>query len=298
MPRKAYSVAIAANLVFACSGSATDPVSLSEPTRTHAIISVEQQRLAPATALSDASTDGEVETDTAIMFGLLRLPLTVNSSRMLQLMGLGQNLPTAGSCEVLDSTTVTAPALSGYERVELLDVGDITVTGKGKSQRLSRQAFPTVTDFIAGVLYTTRENPSGFTATPDLTVRARGSATIPAFTVSTKSVELPLRITIDGTPVNELSRLSSLSSFEVRWTQGRSGDLIWLELGPVIGKKNLSCAFNDSSGFGIVPGMQLNTTGDGRLVFHRLSVQEVTIGSVDRAEIRFDVRLAQPVSLY
>ena len=232
------------------------------------------------------------------MFGLLRVPLAVNSNRLLQLMGMGHDLPPAGTCEVIDGSPISVPTLSGYERVELLDVGDMTVTAKGKTQRLSRQAFPTVTDFISGVLYTTRDNPSDFAFAPELVIRARGSASVPVFTVSARTIDLPQPITIDNSPISELSRLNGLSGFEVRWAKGRPGDLIWIELGPITGKKTLSCTFADPQGTGVVPGMLLNTTGEGRLVFHRVSVQEVTVAAVDHAEVRFDVRFTQPVQLY
>jgi len=222
----------------------------------------------------------------------------VNSNRMLRLMGMGHILPSVGSCEVVDSSTLSVPALSGYERVELLDVGDITVTSKGKTQRLSRQAFPTVTDFISGVLYTTRDSPASFTIAPDLVVRARGSVSVPAFTVSARAVDPPQQITIDGNPIGELARLNTLSAFEVRWSKGRSGDWVWLELTPTTGNKTLSCAFDDALGLGVVPGMLVNSIGEGRLMFHRLSVQDVTVGTFDKAEVRFDVRIPQPVLLY
>jgi hypothetical protein len=236
--------------------------------------------------------------DTALMFGLLKVPLNVNSGRLWRLMGLGSALPEAGHCEVVDGSSQPTGALSTLERVELLDVGDLTVIAKGKNQRLSRQAFPTVTDFMSGVIYTTRDNPSDFSIDSSLVLRGRGSTQLPAFNLTANSVEPPRHITLDHIPIDEVTRQSVISSFELRWDKGQKTDYIWLELAATNGRKSLSCVFVDSDGYGVVPGMQLNLTGDGRLVVHRISVQEASISGVDRTEVRFDVRVTQMLQLY
>jgi hypothetical protein len=211
---------------------------------------------------------------------------------------LNDVLPEVGHCEVVDSNQQATPALATLERVELLDVGEVTVVTQGKNQRLLRQAFPTVTDFMSGVIYTTRDNPSEFSIESKLDLRARGNAGIPAFTVTASTVPPPRPITIDNTPFDEWTRQSILSNFELKWEKGRAEDLIWVELGVSNGRKTLSCVYDDQQGFGVVPGMQLNTPGEGRFVVHRVSKRDVAINGIDRAEVRFDVRVTQPIQLF
>ena len=92
-----------------------------------------------------------------MLLSVLKIPQSVNIDRSLKLMGLRTDLPPAGSCEVVDLSNRASPALSSVEHIEFLDVGDVSVTSGKRSMRLARQAFPTVTDFIAGVVYTSRD---------------------------------------------------------------------------------------------------------------------------------------------
>lgn len=273
---------------FACSGTVNDAVPSPEPSRTHAIISLEQQQ----------SASPEAAPETVLMLGMLRVPQSVDSSRLLRLIGLNDVLPEVGHCELVDSNQQITPALATLERVELLDVGDVNVMTRGKYQRLLRQAFPTVTDFMSGVIYTTRDNPSEFSIESNLVLRARGNANIPAFTVTTYTVPPPQRLTIDNNPFGEWTRQSILSNFELKWEKGRPEDLIWVELEVTKGRRSLSCVYADRQGYGVIPGMQLNSIGEGRFVVHRVSKQDIVINGVDRAEVRFDVRITQPIQLF
>jgi hypothetical protein len=271
-----------------CSGSSPDSQPPQELTRTHAVLAIDQQ----------LSTLTDRDGDMAIMVGVLRVPFTVNSNRLLQLMGLGTELPSFNSCELSDSVHQSSPALSGFDRVELLDVGDISVEGDPRERKLTRQAFPTVSDFISGVLYTTRDRVTEFAATKQVTLRARGGASIPSFAAMVDVVSPPQELTIDNTPVGETLRLSTYVNAEIRWTKGRPGDIVWIELGTNHGKRSMSCAFDDAAGIGTLPSLLAGETGEGKLTFHRISAKPLVAAGLDKAEVRFDVRIAQPVTLY
>jgi hypothetical protein len=182
--------------------------------------------------------------------------------------------------------------------VELLDIGDISITSVGEGVRLSRQAFPTVTDFISGVLYTTRERATALSLKNGVTLHSRGNSAIPAFSVGVDTIDIPEAVTVDTVALSELARVNTMSSFELHWKPGRPSDRIWVEMGANHGKRTLSCTFDDSAGAGIVPSMQTNEVGEGRLTFHRISSKSLAIHPLDRAEVRLDVRVMQPVVLY
>jgi len=275
-------------MAVGCSGSPADSSSNVEPTRTHAVFAIEQQ----------LSSLTESQAEIAVMLGVLRVPVAINSDRLLRLMGMGHEMPPVGTCEVVDEAHATRTALSSYERVELLDVGDVTLSTSGKTRKLSRQAFPTITDFISGVLYTTREPASDFTVARSMALRTHGSSATPAFTFSVDAVAPPEQILLDGSSLGETTRLSIANTQDIKWTKGKKGDVAWVELGAVAGTKTISCAFDDSIGAGSIPNMLTSELGEGRITFHRVSIRPLNVANLDKVETRFDVHISQPVWLF
>lgn len=279
---------LAACVLCACSGSSKDdgPTAV-EPTQTHGFVSVEQH----------LSSLGDVEPDTAALFVALRMPLTVTPSRMLRLMGMGNDLPEPGTCEVFDSTNQAGLSLSAYERVELLDVGDLSLATT-KTNKFIRQAFPTVADSISGVLYTTRyravepgkENP--------FALKSRGSGSLAAFNVAFAPLKVPEQLTLEGIAFFELARLQAQPRAELRWLPGQPSDSIWVELQTDTSHKTLNCAFDDAAGVGVIPTDLLGETGDARITVHRVHRQQISVPHLDSTELYMDVRFSQPLVIY
>jgi hypothetical protein len=235
----------------------------------------------------------------SILFSVLRMPEALNSSRLLRLMGLLADLPPLGTCEVVDLANRASPSLSSVERIDFLDVGDVTVASGQRKVRLARQAFPTVTDFISGVVYTTREKHADLLPLDGgLSMSAQGASKLRPFTVEISDVPRLERVQLDGVPLGQITRLSVDNPLELQWKAGAPGDVVWLEYGANSGRKVVSCAFDDAIGAAKIPGGLSSELGDARLTLHRIHGESVPLPGFDRADMRFDSRIAQPVSLY
>jgi hypothetical protein len=285
-------IACFTQVVVACSGSSGEPTTFQETMRTHAVLWVDQRLTNPEPVESTETVE------TSVTFGALRVPPTVNSNRLLELMGLGLELPPVGTCELSDTRSHVVPALSSFERAELLDIGDVGLRVPSGPVKLTRQAFPTVTDFISGVLYTTRDRLPDTLANRELRLYSTGSSGVMAFDVAVEGSPFPRGVTVDATPLGEVARLSTMASLELRWSPGRTGDRIWVEIAANYGKKTWSCAFEDDTGRGVLTGVQSNEYGEGRLIIHRITSKPIPISPLDRAEVRMDMRITQPVVLY
>jgi hypothetical protein len=272
----------------ACSGPAPEPPIESEPTRIHVVATVERQ------SVQGHATSEEL----AVLLSVLKIPQSVNEDRLLRLMGLRTDLPPLGSCEVIDLANRASPSLSSVERIEFLDVGEVSVTSGKRSMRLARQAFPTVTDFIAGVVYTSRDKNADLLPLEEgLSVRARGIGKLKPFTVDIADRPRLDKLFLDGAPLSTVNRLAALNPFELRWEPGVAGDVLWLEVGANSGHKVVSCAFDDTLGSARVPGGMTDELGETRLSLHRLHHAKLNLPGLDAAEIHFDSRLTQPVLL-
>lgn len=284
----AGAVACAAG-VIACAGPSTDPSLQNEPSRTHMVASVERQ------GVSGQSSPDEL----SILVSVLRMPQTLNSNRLLRLMGLLSDLPPLGTCEVVDLANRAAPSLSSVERIDFLDVGEVSVASGKRKLRLARQAFPTVTDFISGVIYTTRDKHADLLPLEGgLSIAAQGASKLKPFTVEVPDLPRLERVQIDGVALGQTTRLSVDNPFELQWKPGAPGDIAWLEYGANSGRKIVSCAFDDALGSAKIQGGLSLELGEARLTVHRLHSENVTLPGFDRVDVRFDSRIAQPLTLY
>jgi hypothetical protein len=272
----------------ACSGPAIEPSLETEPTRTYVVASVERH----------SQSDQLRGEDFSVLLSVLKVPQFINGDRLLRLMGLRSDLPPVGTCEVIDFSNRASPSLSSLERVELLDVGDVDVLSGTHSTRLARQAFPTVTDFISGVVYTSRDK-SADSVPPDagLSLRAKGNAKLRGFALELAAPPRIEQVTLDATPLPLVVRLTASAPFELKWQKGTPGDLIWLEFGTNSGRKVVSCAFDDAQGQATVPAAMTDETGEARLTLHRLRRDSMHLTGFDQAEARMDSRLTHVFSL-
>lgn len=278
-----------AAMVAACSAQAGDVATTNEPLRTHLVATVEHQ----------ASVGQSAPDELSVFLSVLKIPQSINSDRVLRLMSLRSDLPALGNCEVIDLANRASPSLSRVERIEFVDIGDVTIASGRRSLRLSRQAFPTVTDFISGVVYTSRDKHTDLLPLDGgMSISARGAPNVRPFSVEVRDVPRLERVQIDGIPLGQVLRLSVDNAFELQWSRGTAGDVIWLEYAANSGRKVVSCAFDDALGNARVPGALTNELGDARLTLHRLHRENVTLSGFDQADIQFDARLTQPLRLF
>ena len=135
---------------LACSAEVEDYGSDAAVGSTHALITVERSQ-----------TVGTSQTASAVaLAGFVRVPAEVDARLATQLLGLELELPEIDGCQSVDRSEASGP-LAGMGQVEFLDAGDVSLSAREASTDLAPRAFPTVTDSISGVMYTTRGRAAG-----------------------------------------------------------------------------------------------------------------------------------------
>jgi hypothetical protein len=269
----------------ACSAQVDDYETDASVGSTHALITVERTGSATAPATTSAGA----------LAGFVRVPAGVDPRLATQLIGLEPDLPPVDTCRT-SSDRGTSSSLAGMGHVEFLEAGSVSVSAADSSTDLAPRAFPTVTDFISGVMYTTRERAAE-PLPPDApyTIRASGAFEIPALVVRASAPEALASVTIRGVPLAEVKTVLPGEPVDLTWNVGRPGDLVWLELST---PDNVStvCAFRDEAGVGTVPAAAFSGTGNGRLSVHRTRTLDFAAQGLDRGVLRFDFELTADVS--
>lgn len=277
-------------LVMGC-GLETDPPADTEAKATHAVVTIERSESADGTGSKAAA-----------LAGFLQVPALVDAHSVLQLVGLGLDLPEPGTC-TLGSSAPSAGPLTETARVEFVDAGAVELEVSGARERLAPYAFPTVTDSISGVLYTSRDRtadplPSGsrYTLTADrdgLQIR-----------VSHDAPRALGGVTLNGTPFAEVQSVSKASPLDLTWDVGAPGDIVYVELTGSSSRsmqsasRRVICSFADELGAGSVPTDAFAAEGTGRVSIHRLRTHEFDVldGDASRGQLRFDFAAAATVA--
>lgn len=269
--------------LMAC-GIETDPPVDTEVKTTHAVVTIERSESADGT-----SSKAEA------LAGFLEVPALVDAHSVLQLVGLGLDLPEPGAC-TLGSAPASAGPLTETARVEFVDAGAVELEVSGARERLAPYAFPTVTDSISGVLYTSRDRaadplPSGsrYTLTADgdgLQIRASHDAP-----------RALSGVTVNGTPLAEVASVSTANPLDLTWDVDAPGDIVYVELTGSASRRVI-CSFADELGAGSVPTEAFATQGAGRVSVHRLRTHEFDVlqGDSSRGLLRFDFAVAANVA--
>ncbi len=267
----------------ACSSASDDNhTNQNFPTVTHAVVKLQRTK----------STNITVADQANVLFSVLRMPATLDSRSIVRLVGLSASAPDLGQCERLDYAVTPTEATVSVQRVELLDVGDVSLSAAGHSSLLVRQAFPTVTDFISGVVYT-KPDLSSAPLPPDTsyTLAARGTLGVSSFKVNVDAPQEPADVMIDGIALSQVARLSREQSARFTWKPGMRGDTIEIEIKNPDRPGDVSCAFDDAAGVGYMPSDAFVAAGTVRLEFHRLRTTSSSIKGIERTQIEFDYAL-------
>jgi hypothetical protein len=279
------SVCVVALGTFGCATEVLHTAD-EETGSTHAVITVDRSEVAnrqlPARAGAAAT--------------FVRVPVAVDSASALALMGLELELPETYECAVQAAHRDPSVPLSPIDQIELLDAGDVSVTAADVDTTLAPRAFPTVTDFVSGVVYTTRDlSAEPLPAAVSYTVRAAGSTAVEPLELSGEAPRALSGVTLGGVPLAEVRSVSPSAPINLGWSVGDAGDLVYVELNAE-GAACMVCAFRDEDGAGSVPAGAFSGRGAGRIAVHRVRSQVFESTGIQSGELRFDFELATDVT--
>lgn len=245
--------------------------------------------------LADAPTAPQLVARANALAGFVRVPATVDSTTAMQLLGLELELPEVGQCAVHNAEHESSPGLSPVDRIELLEAGNVSVHTSQHETTLAPRAFPTVTDLVEGVVYTTRDlSAEPLPAGESYTVRAAGSEAIVPLSVSVQAPPVPSAVTVGGVPIHGLSAISARQPIDVTWKVGEPDDVVYVELSAE-GAPSTVCTFRDELGAATVPAGTLAATSEGRFSLHRVRHQPFDASGVESGRVRFDFEVAVSV---
>jgi len=269
---------------LACSVEVEQGREATEAGSTRAVITV--TRSAPAASPDEARADA--------FAGFVRTPADADAKTSLALTGLGLDLPAVGECRKGARNDTSAPA-SALTRLELLDAGEVTLAAGGSVTTLAPRAFPTITDSISGVVYTTRDRAAApLPAASSYTVATTGGSSLVALSGEAQAPALLKSVALAGEPLASVEVLGAHRELDVRWAAGSAGDRVYIELDE--GSESHLCTFADEAGHGVVPAALVPGPSTAPVTVHR--VREAAFGdpAVTRGSVRFDFELSTSVT--
>jgi hypothetical protein len=273
-----------------CLGAAScslDAAPPSEELESSTYASVRIERSEPSTTLARAAELPRAEA----LAGFVRVPALVDPVAVTDLVGLSQQLPAPGSCETRGAISPAGP-LSEATQVEFIDAGSVTLEANGASTRLAPYAFPTVTDSMSGVLYSTRDRASEpLPAGLSYTLSADG------LRLSTDSVAPTALggVTLGGVPLRDTLSVPAGQPLDLTWNVGAAGDFVYAELAALGGSERVLCTFQDDVGAGTVPGAEVLSGAEFELSLHRLRMHEFESPQVDWGRLFFDFEVTHRI---
>lgn len=258
-----------------CLGPDVDPAADVETGTTRALIQI------------DSTADGADPQATA-MAGFARIPASSDAEAVLELVGWGLELPPTGSCAGAADAAASAADMP-LDPVDFLDAGDVVITAGEARATLAPRAFPTVSDLLSGVLYTTRDG-SADPLPPGVTyeVATTGGDALPPLRLSAAAPGTITGLRLGGTPIQEVTEVRSGAPLDLSWDVGAPGDLLVVDLALDDGGVT-TCVFPDEAGAATVPAASLPRAGGGWLGVHRVRVTPFESPEIDRGELRFDL---------
>ncbi len=267
---------------FGCTNETPDYTLDADTGSTNALVTIERS----------TQVHEPFDTRAEAFAGFLQAPPEVDPAILLKLTGLSRELPSAGQCS--NGREHGRPALAPLSSVELLDVGDLNINA-GRPTTLAPRAFPTVTDLISGVVYTTRDrDPERLPAATSYQVQGSGGSLQPFNVQADAPAELE-SVTVDGAPIADLTNMSARSPFSVSWVAGASRDVVYLEITGDSGQRVLLCAYEDTAGSALIPAGVVPSSGHGTLGIHRLRSVPFSVDGLTSGELRFDFEVVADV---
>jgi len=266
----------------ACSAGTATYTSDADHGATQTLITIERRE-----------TAGIPSAQTEAFASFVRTPPEVDPGAVTRVTGLDLGLPELGECSVSNGRDGSIP-LTPLRRVELLDAGDVTLETEAGRVELARRAFPAVTDLMAGIVYTTRDQSAEFPPAASYALTVGGGPELPAFAVRAEAPPAFESLSLDGVPFASATELSAQSL--LTWSPGSERDVVYVSLQSSAVSGTTLCAFRDSTGQGRVAARALPPPGKALLSVHRLRSVPLT-PAVGTGELRFDFEQSVPVQI-
>jgi hypothetical protein len=274
---------VAATLALGCTGEVLPETVDADTGTAQAFVSIERT----------VHAQDPVETRAEAFAGVLQTPPDVEAAAVLKLTGLTRELPAEGLCSDGRERS-SSVRLGPLSKVELLDAGDLAIDA-GTPTSLAPRAFPTVTDLVSGVVYTTRDRDAErLPAAADYRVTASGGSFQAFSTQAAAPAELE-NVSVDGVALADLSVLGARAPLALSWLPGEGRDLVYVELTSPSGQPALLCAFRDDAGAATIPSGFVPASGRGTFGVHRLRTVQFQAEGLARAELRFDFEVEAEV---
>jgi hypothetical protein len=282
--RPAVTVALALGSTLGCSAGTTSYTSDADHGTTQALITIERRQ-----------TPGAPAAQAEAFASFVRTPPEVDPSVVTRVTGLDLGLPELGECAVVGAGRDGSVPLSPLRRVELLDAGDVALETKSGRVELARRAFPAVTDLMAGVVYTTRDQSADLPAASSYSLSVAGSGQHPALALRADAPPVLDSLSLDGLPLSAGARLEK--DAVLTWSPGAERDLVYVAIVNTEVASTTLCTFRDSAGQGVLSARVLPPAGPGMLSVHRLRSISLSSLGVGEGELRFDFETYVPVEV-
>jgi hypothetical protein len=250
--------------------------------------------------VEDAARGDEPSGNALAQFVLL--PSDADGDETLRAAGLRARLPEQTGCNATSAAEGASEQpprdSSSFEVLELLEAGDVSLRANGTVTHLALNLFPG-SGSASGVLYTTPDqSASPLPPNALYTVDVTGSDAIPSLSIEGHSPASLSGVTLSGVPIDEAVAVTSGEPLDMTWTEGASGDRVYVEVADT--GTSLLCAFSDRDGSGTIPGhltALLAPGGSSHLSMRRIrestGAQEApnSPGRILETSMRFDFEL-------
>jgi hypothetical protein len=257
------------SLAVGCAGSVAGPEGGdAETSTTSAVVAVERTTEATDGAGSHATASAR----------FLRVMAPASSFDALRAIGATLNLPVRGSCATIASLGSSPSAQAPV--VELVDVGEVSLSADGVETRLAARQLPDVTDVVSGVVYARAADPAVLPPSARYTLRVAGRQGLPPLQISATAPGDPADIQIAGEDATG-KLVASASTVDLSWPAEAQDDVVYVDVRPAgvrcvlagAGRASLAAALLDDA---------------GTLVVHRLHREPLRAEGIDSGEVRFD----------
>ncbi len=259
--------AVSSSALVACVGGAPEPVGSDPTSSTATAIVVIERAVGP----------GDSIRGDAVIARFVRVRQGAVDDPALRIAGVAEDIPLPGTCF---APSESSGAVQGGRSVELLDVGQVVLTGEGsKSTVLLPRSMPDPAGVVSGVFYSSRA-ADVFAAGSPVSLRSSGGADLEGFSVSVTAPR----------DVGDVHVASVANGLDVSWdaADADAHDLVYVDVLSPAPRVVMRCTSVDD-GHLLVPHGSISGIDEGQLAVHRLHKESFKAKGIEPGEVRFDV---------